>query len=58
MGKGKYPTWAINKVQSKVLNINWGIMVTQTTTSPNQPTSKMQAQQIQQHEETKTTQDR
>ena len=24
MGKCKYPTWATNKVQSKVLNNNWG----------------------------------
>ena len=24
MGKCKYPNWAINKVQSKVLNNNWG----------------------------------
>ena len=23
MGKGKYPSWVINKVQNKVLNSNW-----------------------------------
>ena len=37
MGKCKYPTWAINKVQNKVLNNNWGEH--QPTTNNNQAQS-------------------
>ena len=40
MGKCKYPSWAINKVQNKVLNNNWGEHDNnQHSTNNNQPQS-------------------
>ena len=48
MGKCKYPTWAINKVQSKVLNNNWGDNV-------NTNNNQAQASNIQESSSTNTT---
>ena len=51
MGKCEYPNWAINKVQSKVLNNNWGKMTQTTTTRFNKPTVKGKIQLTQQKQQ-------